>query len=863
MAAFQHAADPADGAERAADGELGHAAHQRQERFGQIRVGQHEGGGVQRRFHAEAAGEGDAGQLEDAERAAEGAAEPMFQPAEDGRGAGHGGVLQQFRPDALVRPAAELAAGRVRRAEMGGQVFPRAVMGDGPEDGIQPGADIEHRAAGTAMDEVGGEGLEFVIGQGAPGEGGGEVWGVVEGVHVGWSRPGEGRRGYRKVLLKSTLAFKVGLVSCLAPLMVGSRATNPPHHGNSALENKIVPRKAERPAPNEISYAGWARRADVLLRAKYPNLLTRIFEVASDRFVIYFDKSLQSADDIKIDEIRPVTLSLEITNIIPTNVLRELSTISDDKVSTDLEGFPFNRSSIFHIICGKFPALPLVNISDAEQNGRIYLEITEPVADELVDEVLEYCRNLRVPATIKIRVLDENKEPNKGLLSANEDTIAVRAWRVRPHVPEYVKHDEEFWFSNIGKIFSNEYSMTDFPCLNENESRCFIDATRGEHINIRQLLSFYDTIFISMPLHEEHDKFFRQQKISETDLLNLLEWGRVKIISTQPEERLRLPFLMQAAERTPTALMGRRTAAALIALDLVQTGNEYSLNKPENFREIGELSKRLSEKSGLPPRHLLNFLLWLLQARREAVWSLLDRGTMGIVPIGLGPLFGEAIEKTWKKDLHLEALVVSQDVHLAHALNATSFLRSGEPEGMRRLGNLMGDTLNFFRSFNGRIAPAWIGNIERKEAGKLILPPLPLFEFDTAIPLDEIISATNRQVVRNRGRALFSRVAEMTDEDRFKEINNLNKDLRRMGQNSGIISLDSIDTGISVLSTIYGFVYTPVPGLATLARKLLELIRNNPALEPDSKAYPLARRRTPSWMAASMTKLARVAARLS
>ncbi len=120
---------------------------------------------------------------------------------------GRGGVLEKFGPDALVRPAAELAAGGIGRAEGGGQVLPGAVMGDSPEDGVQPGADIEHRAAGAVVDEVGGEGLEFVVSEGAPGERGGEVGVVVVGV-VGHARGGpgrgRGREGYRKFLLKSS-----------------------------------------------------------------------------------------------------------------------------------------------------------------------------------------------------------------------------------------------------------------------------------------------------------------------------------------------------------------------------------------------------------------------------------------------------------------------------------------------------------------------------------------------------------------------------------------------------------------------------------------------------------------------------------
>jgi hypothetical protein len=60
--------------------------------------------------------------------------------------------------------------------------------------------------------------------------------------------------------------------------------------------------------------AGWVRRADVSLRAAYPNLMTRIFEVAPHNFVIVFDKALQDASAINFEEIRPIGLPARISN---------------------------------------------------------------------------------------------------------------------------------------------------------------------------------------------------------------------------------------------------------------------------------------------------------------------------------------------------------------------------------------------------------------------------------------------------------------------------------------------------------------------------------------------------------------------
>gem|GEM_PF-4289421 len=264
---------------------------------------------------------------------------------------------------------------------------------------------------------------------------------------------------------------------------------------------------------------------------------------------------------------------------------------------------------------------------------------------------------------------------------------------------------------------------------------------------------------------------------------------------------LKIPFLFEAAERTPSAIIGRRTTAAMLIADMVQTAEEYRLRDSTHYPAIGELSKLLSRKSGIPANEILEFILWPVQVRRAAIWPLLERGSKGIPPIGMGPFFATFIEKIGKKDLEFESLMVSERVHIGHALGATVF--SPREEGFQVLGNAMGDVLNFFRSFNIRIAAAWVGNVERKEARKLLLPPLPLFEFDPEIPIEEILAATDRPVMRNRGRALFSRLADMTEEQRADEIRNLNAALRRHGRPAGVISLDNLDTGISLASVAY------------------------------------------------------------
>jgi hypothetical protein len=123
--------------------------------FGQIRPGQEPGQHRQRGQQAEAVDAGElghaaAGAAERPHAAAGEAAEPVFEPAERGRGVGRCEGVEQAEPQAGVGPAAEQAEQGLGLAVLFGQIPPGAVGEGVAEHGIEPGAGIAQGAAGGA-----------------------------------------------------------------------------------------------------------------------------------------------------------------------------------------------------------------------------------------------------------------------------------------------------------------------------------------------------------------------------------------------------------------------------------------------------------------------------------------------------------------------------------------------------------------------------------------------------------------------------------------------------------------------------------------------------------------------------------------
>jgi len=583
-----------------------------------------------------------------------------------------------------------------------------------------------------------------------------------------------------------------------------------------------------------LDRSAWVRRADVALRAQYPNLITRIFETQADAYVVVFDQTAQDAAAVDVDKVRPVTLRMSVSNTVPSSYLRELELISDRDLARNFEGFPFSKLQLLNLIRSRFPDLPIFAVRDGLPPTPLRLElgIRQAPADEAA--LLKFCNGLGFAAPFELVVADfasSDPKPAPKTPQPSSDPMTVLPSRSRPTPLPFVRMDEAFWFDNIDRVYAGKLGVNDIPGLIEGDSRCFVDATIGKHTNIRQLLTLYDTVYLSPPLAEGHDVFLAEQALSEEDLLTLIENGRLKLLGTQAEERLKLPFLSAAADRAPTAIIGRRTTAAMIIADIVNTANQYRLSDPANFEAVGALSRLLSRSSGIPPDQILQFILWPLSAERASLAPLLERGSKGMMTLGVGNFAAALIQKSASKDLTFECLYASEKVHIGHALNATVFPFREEPEGVIALSNLMGEALNFFRSFNTEIAPAWLGNVERKQLGRRLLPPLPLLEFDPAIPITEFLQAVESVTLRNKGRALFSRIAELDEEQRLVEVQKLNAALRKFGRPAGLVSLENMDTGIGLLSTALGWAYPPVTGLRAFGSQIIDLGRKNRAID--------------------------------
>lgn len=585
----------------------------------------------------------------------------------------------------------------------------------------------------------------------------------------------------------------------------------------------------------EFCYVGRVRRIDAHLRHRYPNLVTNLYEIASNRFLIVFDRSIQDASHIESefnDSIRFATTDVSVTNDVPSTYLRTIPPLSDAEALSHMVGLPLSRIQVLNILLSRFPDVDIVTVQD-DLDEHLFRIILGKKPDSTVEAALaDFADGLGLPVPVVLQVA--RHEAPEEVAPLPHEALFVWASRLRPHAPRHVRADEAFWFDNIRPISLNMFPPTSFPGIRDGMFRCYMDLTTGtNYMNLRQALLLYDEVWCSLPLESSHDRFLMDQALAEDDLLALVDAGRLRFVTTQPEERLNVRFLEAAYERNPLAMLGRRTTAALLVADLVQTADASRLNDPAALEVLPAVCEILAPTIGVDAHRLLRVFLWPLASRRASLNGLLANGSWGSPVADLGQVIADHLRSKRDVDVELEVRVLSPAVHIAHALNATLFGSLGEPRVWHQLQSIVGRHLNFHRHFTDRSARPWTENEMRRLQGTTVVPAIQLFEFDRRIPIQEVIDDTTLWSTRAKGRSLYARLAQLSDVERQTEITALELELRkRARQASGVrIDFDNVETAVATTAVMADFVFPPLAGLTRLGTKAIHALRRNQRID--------------------------------
>ena len=522
-----------------------------------------------------------------------------------------------------------------------------------------------------------------------------------------------------------------------------------------------------------------------------------------------------------------MTVDVELSNNQPKEYIRTIPNLSDAQAHGKMEGLPLRRIDLLNLVLSRFPNIDIASVEDKPSSKKITVIVRGSLDGITRSRVIGFVNDFALPASVDLEIHSDYEEPSTS--SAPVSPLFVWASRLRPLAPPYVIYDEAFWFDNIEDISLNRFPPKQFPGMQQQDAfRCYLDLTVGEkHINLRQALLFYDEIWCSLPLEESHEDFFRSQALSEDDLLAMVDAGRLKFLTTQPEERLHIRFLERVYEHDHEAILGRRTTAALLVADVASVAESSLLNDSGIFAAMGVLADELSSVLCVKQEDLLRSFLWPMASRRGSLHGLIDSGSKGGPALDLAKAVAALVKTRSGVDIELEALVLSEAVHLGHALGGTILGPLEEPNSYHLLREIIGRHLNFHKYFNQESIGVWAKNETRRIAGSRILPAIPMFEFDPKIPMGEFLADTTLGSTRKKGRCLYARLAALPRESRQEEIDLLESKLRtKVRRKTGtMVDLDTLDASIAMGSIFLDFVFPPLISLCKLSGSVIQRLR--------------------------------------
>jgi len=590
-----------------------------------------------------------------------------------------------------------------------------------------------------------------------------------------------------------------------------------------------------------VSQRASVRRTDVRLRAAYPHIITEIYEVGPYNHVIVVPREqLEAAAFAKefSDNFRALTNRVELSNQPPPNGTL-LSPIADGELAKGLEGLHLTRSDLVTCLLGMFPGSPDIMGFADRPGGILEIRFAEALPALLDGPIRNFISAHLHGRPFEITASTEPEKESKSVdnpLLHSIEALKFKPIRHRPEVPRFVEDDEAWWFKNLEALFEGRISPQSFEIARAAGSACFIGGGAFPSIDLRQAILAYDTVYLQPPFAGPESAFWKSQAIDRDDLLRLVQADRVRLIHAQPEERSDLGFLREAHTANPKGVLGRRMTAAMMIADIVETADEYTLGQTHLTNEVREVITRLAEHLTAPVDEVAKSLLYPSHVRRACLEPLLERGLMGVATFGQGELFAQAYKRVRGQDILLEASTFGQAIHTAHMLNATFIppppLESYVGSWLTPM-QLMGDRLNFYRSFNTRIAAVWASNERRKEKREIVLPPVPIIDFSRHASIEDIIIYTSQGSVQRKGRALITRLANLPEEERAAEIDRLQTELYQLElkRDRRQATLRWLDTTSSLVTFAMDISLFPFTAGWTLIKLVLDRARKAPALD--------------------------------
>jgi hypothetical protein len=535
-----------------------------------------------------------------------------------------------------------------------------------------------------------------------------------------------------------------------------------------------------------------------------------------------------------------MTSQVSITLQRPKDYLNKVDSIKDSDIGDTYSGLPYTRGDLLHLLKYKLPQIPIKWVEGVGAHPYIQIFSYE-LEESQLNELNDFLSELESPVQYKVienkTICDEilKKEKDKEIkLKGDEkyqkivqslDNPVINSFPAKDRSLECEIKDETFWFDNVGKIFHGELSIKNIIPINKNDISCYIDYSFSKNINIRNGVLLYDKIYVNLPIEKTKSYFFETQKMKENEFYELIEKNKLHIIFTQPSERYDQNFINEIYNVNPNAVISRRRVSSIVLANLVNLTSNNFINQLDMMHLIPDMAELISEITKIDKKYIYKMLVWPFSALRQSFSLLTFNSTKSLGTIGVNTAIEDQIIDILKKDLKLEFMTSSEDIHISHALKSVYYPSSlGNNYSLSPFSSILGNLLNFYANSTAESLTNYIDTKRNILALQRPNSPLELFDVNEYLSIHEIENISQELRTSEKINSVFNYLADLSEDERKSKINEYNILIAKIKkQESKKIFLDlGISASTDLMSTLLGTIFPPI-GFIGSASQLLKI----------------------------------------
>ncbi|GGH41225.1 hypothetical protein GCM10008014_00600 [Paenibacillus silvae] len=538
---------------------------------------------------------------------------------------------------------------------------------------------------------------------------------------------------------------------------------------------------------------------DLELRLKYLGLDTQIIQINSFEFVIYCEHhngNFKEIRDYFNSSIRHIGTNVELVESFPQSYKQKIEGISFSNVVDGFKATCVTESDLFNFVESKFHNVDVIALEVLHQvvGFQIVITVSEETSLHIMDQMKCFLIDADLGTDkIIIRHVDlsvqtsnnkKDQESNSRIADVLR-TFEVMNLRLYKQFP-FTVNEADYWFEHAEDIYTGKIRRNDIPFFRQNSQKCFLNASVFETVNLRNVLLLYDTVYLGLPIENHLDTFLEYQNMKVSDLIELIDIGKVVIVLTNQETRYNQNLLLEAYQCSPLSVISRRGLNTILASHLVETKIQYEKRFPNIYQASCELFLQAKRENDNLLQRIAQMLAWPITAAASSFRFLHQNSPMSISNFGINLIAGGNFQAS---DLHeklsFELKINADSTHLAAALQSTYFpfkhQTSGKVYSDQTVSNFMGDLLKMYW-----YDPASLEQIKQiNDWNHSEQSYLKFFDTNRYLNVTKVASLADEYDTPNAFRNLLNRLEQMDSTTRRQTLNEYNDLLFEVSQTSG------------------------------------------------------------------------------